>query len=109
MASEMRPKHTPGPWNDGIYHATKSGGRLIAYIRGPNTIVPLAAVPIEVDGYGREEGEANCRLMTAAPEMIEALRAIKKARGNCGASPFEQAACDLMDAAIAKAEGRSNG
>lgn len=44
-------------------------------------------------------------LELAAPDMLAALKAIKRARGNCGASPFEQDACNLMDAAIAKAEG----
>ncbi|NEI71006.1 hypothetical protein GR212_15615 [Rhizobium lusitanum] len=81
-------KHTPGPWNDGIYHATPSGGRLIAYIRAPNCAVPLAAVPIEVDGYGREEGEANCRIMTAAPEMLQVLIDLLKP-GNVNAGVIE--------------------
>ncbi|AZO29362.1 hypothetical protein [Mesorhizobium sp. M1B.F.Ca.ET.045.04.1.1] len=43
-------------------------------------------------------------LELAAPDMLAALKAIKRARGNCGASPFEQEACDMMDKAIAKAE-----
>ncbi|WP_378952137.1 hypothetical protein [Mesorhizobium sp. ANAO-SY3R2] len=43
----------------------------------------------------------------AAPVMLAALKAIKRARGNCGASPFEQAACNLMDDAIAMAEGQA--
>ncbi|TIW21323.1 MAG: hypothetical protein E5V63_29620 [Mesorhizobium sp.] len=43
-------------------------------------------------------------LEQAAPDMLAALKAIKRARGNCGASPFEQAACNLMDEAIAKGE-----
>lgn len=41
-------------------------------------------------------------------QMLEALKTIKRARGNCGASPFEQAACNLMDAAILKAEGHGD-
>ncbi|AMX93683.1 MULTISPECIES: hypothetical protein [Mesorhizobium] len=49
------------------------------------------------------------RLELAAPDMLAALKAIKRARGNCGASPFEQAACNLMDAAILKAEGEAAG
>lgn len=38
---------------------------------------------------------------------IDALKALKRARGNCGASPFEQAACDQMDAAILAFEGKA--
>ncbi|MER9768923.1 hypothetical protein NKJ09_22995 [Mesorhizobium sp. M0189] len=48
-------------------------------------------------------------VQAAAPDTLAALKAIKRARGNCGASPFEQDACNLMDAAIAKAEGQANG
>lgn len=51
------------------------------------------------------EAEANQDLMA---DMLAALKALKRARGNCGASPFEQAACDLMDEAIAKAEDRAS-
>ena len=103
-------KHTPGPWDDGIYHATMSGGRLIAYIRAPKVIVPLAAVPIEVDGYGRDEGEANCRIMTAAPELLEALRDFASMKcETVGLEDMEGGCCRTCRAraAIAKAEGRS--
>ncbi|RWC91666.1 MAG: hypothetical protein EOS72_03150 [Mesorhizobium sp.] len=51
--------------------------------------------------------EKQMRVMATAPEMLAALKALKRARGNCGASPFEQAACNLMDQAIAKAEGEA--
>lgn len=101
-------KHTPGPWNDGIYHAVKQGGRTLAYITAPGHMVPLAAVPIEVDGYGREEGEANCRIMTAAPEMLEILKQIQALPG--AAVDIERAGLgDDFRRAIAKAEGQNNG
>jgi hypothetical protein len=56
----------------------------------------------------RIKGASADPLRNAAPDMLAALKALKKARGNCGASPFEQAACNMMDAAIAKAEGRAD-
>ena len=74
----MSGQHTPGPWGDGIHHRTRSGGREVAHVhargRTPPDIVPIAAVPLGVEGYGFEEGCANARLIAASPEMLPALK-----------------------------------
>ncbi len=44
-------------------------------------------------------------VLAAAPELLDALKGMKRIHGNCGASPFEQEICAKMDAAIAKAQG----
>ena len=36
-------------------------------------LVPIAAVPTGVEGYGREEGRANARLIATAPELLSEL------------------------------------
>jgi hypothetical protein len=57
-------KHTPGPWSYGYYgcsgYCVNGGGQHIA-----TSIL-----------YKRDGGEANARLIAAAPEMLAALQAL---------------------------------
>ena len=82
----MTQRHTAGPW--------KSEGRSI--------INPA------LSGVGRTiatqiDSEANARLIAAAPELLEALKAVMSEwRDGYGLNCVEQ-----LRAAIAKAEGRS--
>lgn len=91
-------KHSPAPWKEGPYS--------IEYISFDADEVSIARLRTESPA-----AEANQRLMTAAPEMLEALKAL-----------FDNAQVDLMlggnpaiceriinqaKAAIAKAEGLS--
>lgn len=46
---------------------------------------------------------ANARLIAAAPDLLEALRAVRR---NCSTLGMDKAVWDEVDAAIAKAEGR---
>lgn len=80
-------KHTLGPWHtsheDHVVMGAKGGYGLLEIVKGDR---PLA------------ECEANCRLASAAPELLEACKALQmeaKAR-NCGLK--------IADDAIAKAE-----
>lgn len=66
--------HTPGPWVADFHNEQRDGGRFITHVRGGNQLVPIAAVPTGVEGYGREEGRANARLIAAAPDMLAQLR-----------------------------------
>jgi hypothetical protein len=87
--------HTPGPWsidwNVGRIDIFRSCvGTLIASIRRSGSA--------ELD----ETAKANARLIAAAPDMLEALKRIKATGVFVGAIAQE-----MMDEAIAKAEGRS--
>lgn len=99
-------KHTPGPWN----------------VEGPDwygdfNIVPsheALAIGAVVRNGMRDQGEteANARLISAAPDLLEALRELfATVKGECprlldedrGANPHLYSS--IVDA-IAKAEGR---
>lgn len=54
--------HTPGPWT---VWSINPGSLAYWGLRGPTGLAPTLAGP---------EGEANARLMAAAPELLEALR-----------------------------------
>jgi hypothetical protein len=60
--------YTPGPWDDGIHHAQTKGGRTYAHVCAAG-LVPVACVPVGVEGYGIDEGRANTRLIALAPDM----------------------------------------
>jgi hypothetical protein len=92
-------KHTPGPWNaladeDGAFEV-ESDTHIVA-MRGPLT-------------HKSEESIANCRLIAAAPELLEALKdALNCILLTTGMSEAKFR-CTWQNAlaAIAKAEGRS--
>lgn len=60
--------HTPGPWNRNIKPARKYN----TIYAGRNTHVAHLATSDLSD----EEIESNCALITTAPELLEALRAL---------------------------------
>ena len=92
--------HTPGPWtavkldDDGHYDITANNG--------------AAVIAGTAGWYGEHNpGEANARLIAAAPEMLEACRLYRSWRER--AEPCRAAfgwRLDAALAAIAKAEGR---
>ena len=70
-------KYTPGPWNlyidDGVYITSSKDGfhnKDIASWYGDDWAVPYEP--------GREELEANARLISKSPEMIEMLKDISE-------------------------------
>ncbi len=87
-------KHTPGPWaycDDGeIYHADEDG------------VLPRIAT-IDMDNVSPEQAEADCRLIAAAPDMLAALKVVA---GSGNFRCFEDAEWDIVNSAIAAAEGR---
>ncbi len=113
-------QHTKAPWDNGLHHAVWNGGRRYAHIRSHGNLVPIAAVVLGVEGYGHDEGEANARLIAAAPDMLAAL---KLAEGRLAllmrVFPDQHAECDhptasggvlnSVRAAIARAEGGKEG
>ena len=82
-------KHTPGPWT---YHMNENYARI--YLRGSGRIYPALGGD-SLQGYC---GEANARLIAAAPDLLEAC---KVALGIIGFG----AEHDQISAAIAKATG----
>lgn len=94
-------KHTPGPWHIG---------------RGADGLPIIHTAPDTFSSSGQgvahvckrtmcQEHTANARLIAAAPEMYEALRAlIERSDANDGDGLL--VAFDAARAAIAKAEGR---
>lgn len=100
-------KHTPGPWYKDICGRIwrRHPSDLYEYGGGVAGDKPIATV--WRGWYGEEEAgfplEANARLIAAAPELLEALKALLKLHDDGdydGPDPAE-----LALAAIAKAEG----
>ena len=89
-------KHTPGPWVKAKYKVSTPSGGLIANTRST--------------GEASSDDEANARLISAAPELLECLQwAMQTGRLNyVGRTNGNADYCDAVDranAAIAKATG----
>lgn len=103
-APNTRPMFTPGPWN-----ASNGGcgpGTFRIYSEEPSVFLCAA---FSTDYAGAEQVESNARLISAAPEMYEALRAIAERYEECwkiGDSAGLRA-LGAARAALAKAEGRA--
>jgi hypothetical protein len=100
-------EHSPGPWNSSCY----GDGSFIVRGHYGRIVCTRDRVPFP----RREESEANARLIAAAPELLEALQKareyVAKVNGSIvGAIGHDNTIVkpdlDLIDAAIAKAEGR---
>lgn len=105
--------HTAGPW---AYHSRHAGlGRsthAITSLSAPHA--GHVAFVYSKEGAGNGSGEANARLIAAAPDMLAALRTLEHAaafvpvQDNSNANPDAvrlRAALTEARAAIAKAEG----
>lgn len=89
-------QHTPGPWNSIAYGKTTKGEIIIA---GGKEFSNLLA---EVYKQKNEDSqEANARLIAAAPELLEALKAILPYAENESASLDEAAKRDGENSEIA--------
>lgn len=93
--------HTPGPWQiDGDQITTADAG------------IPICDLHMEdeLEWGGPDliaEAEANARLISAAPCLLEALREMRKEYGDYADTANTLEAVRLADAALSKAEGRS--
>jgi hypothetical protein len=97
------PKHTPGPWK--IVHPKRKvvvGDRIVIEADRGKNAGRLVAVLYAAGWAGAPQWAADAHLIVAAPELLEALKAVRAAK--CGTLAMAKAfeACDL---AIAKAEG----
>lgn len=70
----MTNNHTPGPWE--CFHAKNEHGEETMGIRGGTCFIATMDTMAIGDGPYRmpESGEANARLIAAAPELLDALR-----------------------------------
>lgn len=92
--------HTPGPWRVG-----ETRHDYDCVIRNAENDPVCVGV---VAGYSKRTARANARLMAAAPEMLEALKAFLRAWRSPPTGNFEERgeAYEAARTAIAKAEGR---
>ena len=100
----MNTKHTPGPWvlgDSDLYCSSLSvhcGTR-----QGHTTICRMVSLEY---GVGIGEVEANCRLISAAPELLEALQSAHMALiGYTHQNEITHNALEKARAAICKATG----
>ena len=108
----MSTKHTPGPWVLKIRPAEHDNNITVAEIEQPRLVKYRGGIARlqsaeHIDGIAKDELIANARLIAAAPDMLEALKAISEV----GIREIHdwQAIAERMQAtalaAIAKAEG----
>lgn len=106
--------YTPGPWEFNKYGAVK-GGPVVEFSRGfgrEQIAMVCARQFAHVDIDMIAEREDNARLMAAAPDLIEALKALLfyPDRWCCCTAEQEAAGhtgeCLQAQAAIAKADGK---
>lgn len=95
MAAEERAVHTAGPWTLG---ATSSTARDHAIIAGSMVIARVNGFGYPVGEGWSPESAANARLISAAPDLLAALKAV------VALSDRKHDAWDAAHAAIAKAE-----
>ena len=95
---EQKAAHTPGPWN--CNRSSASGYDIVCSENSPTDVCVISR-------RDKTTGEidANARLIAAAPDLIEALRAVVATEIYLPDHPQRQAAYRNARAAIAKAEG----
>lgn len=106
-------KWTPGEWDWSPAQGVASGKREVI-LRPAKVFVVSGGTSRDLAEVGLDridEANENARLMAAAPQMVDALRAafwvMEDAFGHAGA-PYNQTAHDALNAvraALAKAEG----
>ena len=95
--------HTPGPWD--FVNGTSDGNIPAFYVRCGNRGIAHLIIEERDTRYETAHTEANARLIAAAPDLLEALKAaadyIAATIGHRGGDIMEAA-----DAAIARAESK---
>lgn len=94
-------KHTPGPWR---VFTTPDNTKIIGI--GEQSGDGIADCGFGVWRGGSEEARANALLMAAAPDLLAALRMVRAALYDTGGLKRGGGIQDVVEIAIAKAEGR---
>lgn len=92
-------EHTRGPWRV----TGADGGMLSHMVLGPIGEIIARYSPWSGDPKQAEEGQANARLIAAAPDLLAACKAVEKQMKNGYINPDQ--CLDWLAAAIAKARG----
>lgn len=90
-------KHTQGPWRVAPANLYPSGGINV------DSAVEKKYVCLVAGNWDDEVGQADARLIAAAPDMLEALKNLLAVHQGEGGTKYH--AVDIANAAIAKAEG----
>ena len=107
-------KHTSGPWFAGRAHFGLSGD-YTPLVRAGDTARVLCLMNLSgaYNGYaGKEQAEADARLMAASPDMLPALRKAESFIAGFEGDELQEGIDEMLSeirAAIAKAEGQGNG
>lgn len=113
---EMASKHTPGPWL--VPHFARPDIQCnCGYVLSPNYMGAIATVHFEGEKPGEyddnpplDEAIANARLIAATPDMLAALVSVRDwdehDANPAGYGGLRHELREVVDAAIAKAEGR---
>jgi hypothetical protein len=95
-------KHTPGPWS----FRTAYNGDCGISAEGTGVFIEAFAEIRHSGENAQEEAKANARLIAASPDLLDALRLVWDKVLTEYHSP-ESYVRQIVEAAIAKAEGRS--
>lgn len=71
MSTTTKAGHTPGPWS--VSGPTANSHEIQINFTSTSQVAAIVNRNTYLSGIGREEAEANARLMAAAPELLEAL------------------------------------
>lgn len=98
----MSAQHTPGPWT------AQNNGRDIISIQHSNNdpgAISMTLAKVTARMTWRSQAEANARLIAAAPDLLEALKACDKAMSYMSEYDIPITLPDMVKAAITKAIG----
>lgn len=100
-------KHTAGPWTIGPCHG-KDQFKLW-YVNGPEKETdewPVRICELPMRYSTMEEQKANARLIAACPMLLEAAKEVLDIINAYSHIPAQFKACEILQTAIARAEGR---
>jgi hypothetical protein len=103
LKEERMTKHTPGPWKIGRGRQDAKDP-VFWHVDVLNTGGTIRVA--RVAGVGRDAAEANARLISSAPELLDALSFLVQAAETEPGMAIYRAHIEKGKAAIAKAEGR---
>lgn len=102
----MGEKHTPGPWE---IHRTSHLNIYIGHSHDRPNRTPGYLAEVRRFTTDHEQVEANARLIAAAPELLDALKALEEAARQVQCGEMDKQSIDVerrkARAAIAKATG----